>query len=91
MKKYAVIQYLLEAVEKNYLEGIIFDNIKPSKIMITALISDIRKTKPVIWMIEANMYTRRELQAINVKSYDNNMVIHTFENIEYNLSIKVKN
>lgn len=91
MKKYAVIQYLLEAVEKNYLEGIIFDNIKPSKIMITALISDIRKTKPVMWMIEANMYTRRELQAINVKSYDNNMVIHTFENIEYNLSIKVKN
>ena len=58
MNKYNIIQYMLSAVENNYLEGLLFNRVEPSKFLLTATVSEKQRIKPVVWMIEANMYTR---------------------------------
>ena len=40
MHKYGIIQYILSAIENNYLEGLLFDKIEPSKFLLTATVSN---------------------------------------------------
>ena len=91
MNKYSIIQYLLNATENNYLEGILFEKIEPSKIVITATVSTPQKIQPVLWMIEANMYTRKDLLAMSVNYLDDGLEIHSFENITYIINVKCNN
>ena len=48
MGEYGVIQYLLSAIENNYLEGLYFSKIEPSKILLTVNVSDSQRIQPVI-------------------------------------------
>lgn len=90
MHKYGIIQYILSAIENNYLEGLLFDKIEPSKFLLTATVSNEQRIQPVLWMIEANMYTKRELLAENVQSFDNSLEIHSFEGITYIINVIAK-
>lgn len=90
MYKYGIIQYILSAIENNYLEGLLFDKIEPSKFLLTATVSNEQRIQPVLWMIEANMYTKRELLAENVQSFDNSLEIHSFEGITYTINVIAK-
>lgn len=90
MYKYGIIQYMLSAIENNYLEGILFDKIEPSKFLLTATVSSEQRIQPVLWMIEANMYTKRDLLAENVQSFDNSLEIHSFEGITYIINVIAK-
>ena len=90
MHKYGIIQYILSAIENNYLEGLLFDKIEPSKFLVTATVSNEQRIQPVLWMIEANMYTKRELLAENVQSFDNSLEIHSFEGITYIINVIAK-
>ena len=90
MYKYDIIQYMLSAIENNYLEGLLFDKIEPSKFLLTATVSNEQRVQPVLWMIEANMYTKRDLLAENVQSFDNSLEIHSFEGITYIINVIAK-
>lgn len=90
MYKYGIIQYMLSAIENNYLEGLLFDKIEPSKFLLTATVSNEQRVQPVLWMIEANMYTKRDLLAENVQSFDNSLEIHSFEGITYIINVIAK-
>lgn len=90
MYKYGIIQYMLSAIENNYLEGLLFDKIEPSKFLLTATVSSEQRIQPVLWMIEANMYTKRDLLAENVQSFDNSLEIHSFEGITYIINVIAK-
>ena len=90
MYKYGIIQYMLSAIENNYLDGLLFDKIEPSKFLLTATVSSEQRIQPVLWMIEANMYTKRDLLAENVQSFDNSLEIHSFEGITYIINVIAK-
>lgn len=90
MYKYGIIQYMLSAIENNYLEGLLFDKIEPSKFLLTATVSNEQRVQPVLWMIEANMYSKRDLLAENVQSFDNSLEIHSFEGITYIINVIAK-
>lgn len=90
MFNYGIIQYMLSAVENNYLEGLLFNKIEPSKFLLTATVSSEQRIKPVLWMIEANMYAKRDLLAKNVQSFDNSLEIHSFEGITYIINVIAK-
>lgn len=90
MYKYGIIQYMLSAIENNYLDGLLFDKIEPSKFLLTATVSNKQRVQPVLWMIEANMYTKRDLLAENVQSFDNSLEIHSFEGITYIINVIAK-
>lgn len=81
---------MLSAIENNYLEGLLFDKIEPSKFLLTATVSNEQRVQPVLWMIEANMYTKRDLLAENVQSFDNSLEIHSFEGITYIINVIAK-
>lgn len=87
MAEYGVIQYLLSAIENNYLEGLSFDKIEPSKILLTASVSDSQKIQPVIWMIEANMYINKDLMVKSTVSYKNYVEIHGFNGVTYVINV----
>lgn len=87
MAEYGVIQYLLSAIENNYLEGLSFDKIEPSKILLTASVSDSQKIQPVIWMIEANMYINKDLMVKSTVSYKNYVEIHGFNRVTYVINV----
>lgn len=90
MREYGVIQYLLNAVENNYLEGLLFDKIEPSKFLLTAIVSNCQKIKPVMWMIEANVYTNKDLLADSVECFDNIVSIHSIEGVTYSINVIAK-
>lgn len=90
MNKYNIIQYMLSAVENNYLEGLLFNRVEPSKFLLTATVSEKQRIKPVVWMIEANMYTRRDLLAESVKTSENSLEINSFEGITYIINVIAK-
>lgn len=90
MCKYSIIQYMLSAIENNYLEGISFDELKPSKFLLTATVSSEQRIQPVLWMIEANMYTKRDLLVESVLSFDKSLEIHSFEDITYIINVIAK-
>lgn len=90
MKRFSIIQYILDAVENNYLERIIFDSIESSKFLLTAVVSNEQKIQPVLWMIEANMYTKRELLVKNVKTLNNSLEICSFEGITYIINVAAR-
>lgn len=90
MNKYNIIQYMLSAVENNYLEGLLFNRVEPSKFLMTATVFEKQRIKPVVWMIEANMYTRRDLLAESVKTSENSLEINSFEGITYIINVIAK-
>lgn len=90
MREYGIIQYLLNAAENNYLEGLLFDKIEPSKFLLTVTVSNWQKIKPVLWMIEANMYTNKSLLVESVNSFNNSLEIHSFEGITYVINVIAK-
>lgn len=81
---------MLSAVENNYLEGLLFNRVEPSKFLLTATVSEKQRIKPVVWMIEANMYTRRDLLAESVKTSENSLEINSFEGITYIINVIAK-
>lgn len=81
---------MLSAVENNYLEGLLFNRVEPSKFLLTATVSEEQRIKPVVWMIEANMYTKRDLLAESVKTSENSLEINSFEGITYIINVIAK-
>ena len=90
MHKYGVVNYLLSAVENNYIDSININKVSTNNIHIEAKVSNEQKIQPVLWMIEANMYTKRELSAKNVNCNDNSIVIQLFDDTTYEICIKTK-
>lgn len=90
MHKYSIIHYLLDAVENKYLERLLFNKVETSKCLITAIVSDCQRIKPVMWMIEANMYANKSLLAISVESFDNSLEIHSSDGITYVINVVAK-
>lgn len=88
LKDITIVQYLMNALENNYLESMIFNNVTKSDINITALVSNSARIRPTLMMIEANMYTKKELLAINVECLDSALIINTFNGIKYTINVK---
>ena len=55
-----IIHYILSSIENNYIDKIEFTEVSESLIEVTAIVSNEMKIKPVMMMIEANMYTRNK-------------------------------
>lgn len=88
MKEFPIVKYLLSTVDNGYTEKLKFNNIDENSLNITIFVNNECKIRPVLMMIEANMYTRKELRACKV-AYGNDMLtIDTFNNITYNIGIK---
>lgn len=90
MVEYGVIQYLLSAIENNYLDGLLFDRIETSKMLLTVSVSDSQRIQPVIWMIEANMYTNKDLLVESTVSCSNSLEIRGLDGFTYIINVVAK-
>lgn len=90
MKNMTVIKYIMQTVELGYIDSINFNSINQSSISLTVLVSHIEKIKPVMMMIEANMYVRKDILAKSVIYGNDTLTIETFNNITYVIFVKVK-
>lgn len=88
MKRYTIIEYLLEAVENNYISKLVFNDVSEDEVSVDIYTSDRSLIRPVVFMVEANMYTRNKLKAYNVTSYRNELVINTFDNVKYTIKVR---
>lgn len=91
IKDMTVIKYLISATQNNYIEKLEFDNITNSRNEITVIVSNEARIRPTLMMIEANMYTKKELLARNVEYLDDRLLIETFNNVVYDIRVKSKN
>lgn len=84
---YNIIKYLLNAVDNNYIEKIDINNISEYKISIKCLVSNSGKLRPILDMIEANLYTNKKLLSESITRYDNIITVRTFQNIVYDITV----
>lgn len=90
MTDVTVIHYILSSIENNYIDKIEFTEVSESLIEVTAIVSNEMKIKPVMMMIEANMYTRNNLLAKKITYELDKIIIDTFNNIKYVIHIIAK-
>lgn len=81
---------MLSTVENNYVSKLKFVEITPSVVKLTALVDNEQAIKPVMWMIEANMYTRKELRAMSTECKGDVVNIQSLDNTAYSIKVKVK-
>jgi hypothetical protein len=87
MKDYGVLKYLFGAVETGYIQRIVVEKEKNNEIFIKAIVTNEQKIQPVSWMIEANMYTKRDLRVENVRCFDGSLEIHSFDGTAYYIDV----
>lgn len=87
MVSYNIIQYLLSAIKNNYLDKVVFDDVRQSEVFITAVVSSEQRIQPVLCMIEANILTRVDLSAKSVVSFNNSLIVHGIDGITYEIKV----
>lgn len=87
MENKTIVKYLLEALNNKYIDNILIDKVSDNLLKIQVVVNTTARIKPVLMMIEANMYTRKDLLAYSTKQFENKLVINTFNNIEYNIEV----
>lgn len=90
LKSVPVIKYLLGATENNYIEKLEFKKVQTDNIEVDAIVSGEDRVMPVVMMIEANMYVKKDLLAINVENKNSTLKIETFNKITYVINVKAK-
>lgn len=87
MENKTIVKYLLEALNNKYIDNILIDKASDNLLKIQVVVNTTARIKPVLMMIEANMYTRKDLLAYSTKQFENKLIINTFNNIEYNIEV----
>lgn len=87
---YTVALYIAEALNNGYIDNVEISSVDKSLIKIKAFVNDIQKVRPVIMMIEANMYTKRDMLVRSIECFENKLVINTFQNITYIIVVCTK-
>lgn len=87
MHQHSVIQYLFNAIENQLFTEIHISKLGSSKMFVTVVVSDLRIIKPTMWMIEANMYTNKNLIVKTVESYGDMLEIHCLDGMSYIINI----
>lgn len=82
-----IVKYLLEALNNKYIDNILIDKVSDNLLKIQVVVNTTARIKPVLMMIEANMYTRKDLLAYSTKQFENKLIIKTFNKIEYNIEV----
>jgi hypothetical protein len=82
-----VLRYLFGAVDNEYIQRLVVEKEKSNDIFIKAIVTNEQKIQPVSWMIEANMYTKRELRVENVRCFDGNLEVHSFGGTTYYIDV----
>lgn len=90
MTDVTIIHYILSSIENKYIDKIEFTEVSESLIEVTAIVSNEMKIKPVMMMIEANMYTRNNLLAKKITCELDKIIIDTFNNIKYVIHVVTK-
>lgn len=80
---YEIADYLVSTVDNKYTESITFENIEEHEIKVSLYVECRAKISPIMWMIEANMITKRELRAKHTKLLDDKVIIETLDDITY--------
>ena len=91
MRDITVIKYLLEAVDNSYIEKFVVKQFSNYEICIVINVLDSDNVSTVYNMIEANIYTRKELLGKEIYySVEGHMVIKTINAITYKIRVKSK-
>ena len=91
MRDITIIKYLLEAVDNNYIEKFVVKQFNNYEICIVINVLDSDNVATVYNMIEANIYTRKDLLGKAIYySVDGYMIITTINEITYKIRVKSK-
>ena len=85
-----IIKYLLEALNNRYLDELEVISNSGDLIKVLVIVNNEMLIRPVLMMIEANMYTRKELLAYRTVQEDNRLKINTFNNVDYIIEVASK-
>jgi hypothetical protein len=87
MKEFNLVEYLIGAMNKGYLEGVEFLVINPSKILIKVYTLKPEHIRPVGDMLEANMIVNKKLKVKTVNRMYDTMQVETTSNTMYMIYI----
>jgi hypothetical protein len=88
MKDFTIIEYMLDAISRGYLESIQFKETKPNKVCITAYVSKEAYIRPARDMIEANMMINKMYNVINITHNKNKLYMSTENNVSYVITVR---
>lgn len=89
MKEYTVLKYLLSTIKNGYINYMDVTDVKEDCIHIILYTDSEFKIQPIKMMIEANVYVNKSLEAEHIEFKDDKMTIKCFNNVTYNIGIKV--